>query len=130
SFKKAFAEQGLEPDVVFTARDADIIKTYVRMGMGVGVVAAMAWECQDKNDLVALDAVGLFPRVTTWIGFRRDSVLRGYMVDFASLFAPHLLPELTQRAASLESQAEVDALFEKTPLPLRGGCEDEFGSAA
>ncbi|MDP6437293.1 MAG: HTH-type transcriptional regulator CysB [Gammaproteobacteria bacterium] len=130
SFKKAFAEQGLEPDVVFTARDADIIKTYVRMGMGVGVVAAMAWECQDKDDLVALDAVGLFPRVTTWIGFRRDSVLRGYMVDFASLFAPHLLPELTQRAASLESQAEVDALFDKTSLPLRGGCEDEFGSAA
>jgi len=130
SFKKAFEDQGLEPDVVFTARDADIIKTYVRMGMGVGVVAAMAWECQDKNDLVAIDAAGLFPRVTTWIGFRRDSVLRGYMVDFASLFAPHLLPELTQRAASMESQEEVDTLFDKASLPLRGGCDDEFGSAA
>jgi LysR family transcriptional regulator, cys regulon transcriptional activator len=129
SFKKAFAEKGLEPDVVFTARDADIIKTYVRMGMGVGVVAAMAWECQDKNDLVAIDATGLFPRVTTWIGFRRDSVLRGYMVDFASLFAPHLLPELTQRIASMETQEEVDDLFEKVRLPLRGGCDDEFGTA-
>ncbi len=51
SLKKAFAEQGLEPNVVFTARDADIIKTYVRMGMGVGIVAPMAYECQDQKDL-------------------------------------------------------------------------------
>ncbi len=130
SFKKAFADQDLDPDVVFTARDADIIKTYVRMGMGVGVVAAMAWECQDKNDLVAIDATGLFPRVKTWIGFRRDSVLRGYMVDFAALFAPHLLPELTQQAASMESQSEVDELFQKVSLPLRGGCDDEFGAGS
>ncbi len=129
SFKKAFTDKGLEPDVVFTARDADIIKTYVRMGMGVGVVAAMAWECQDKDDLVALDAEGLFPRVTTWLGYRRDSVLRGYMVDFAELFAPHLLPELTQRAANLETQEEVDLLFADIALPLRGGCDDEFGEA-
>ena len=98
------------------------------MGMGVGVVAAMAWECQDKKDLVAIDAAGLFPRVKTWIGFRRDTVLRGYMVDFASLFAPHLTPELTQQAASLETQEEVDALFAHMRLPLRGGCDDEFGS--
>jgi len=130
SFKNAFGNKGLEPDVVFTARDADIIKTYVRMGMGVGVVAAMAWECQDKNDLVAIDAAGLFPRVKTWIGFRRDTVLRSYMVDFASLFAPHLLPELTQRAASMESQEEVGALFGGMALPLRGGCDDEFGDTA
>ena len=128
SFKQAFANEGLEPDVVFTARDADIIKTYVRMGMGVGVVAAMSWECQDKKDLVALDAAGLFPRVTTWIGFRRDTVLRGYMVEFAALFAPHLSPELTQQAASMETQAEVDDLLGQIELPLRGGCDDEFGS--
>ncbi|MDH5254924.1 MAG: LysR substrate-binding domain-containing protein, partial [Gammaproteobacteria bacterium] len=69
SLKKAFAEQGLEPNVVFTARDADIIKTYVRMGMGVGIVAPMAYECQDQKDLTAISAEGLFPRVTTWLGF-------------------------------------------------------------
>lgn len=130
SFKQAFAAKELDPDVVFTARDADIIKTYVRMGMGVGVVAAMAWECQDKTDLVALDATGLLPRVTTWIGFRRDIVLRGYMVEFAELFAPHLSPELTQQAASLENQADVDGLFVGTSLQLRGGCDGEFGDAA
>ena len=122
SFKRAFADQGLEPRVVFTARDADIIKTYVRMGMGVGVVASMAFEKADERDLVALDAVGLFPRVTTWLGFRRDSVLRGYMADFVSLFAPQLVPELVRRAAEMPTQADVDGLFTSLPLPLRSGC--------
>jgi LysR family cys regulon transcriptional activator len=129
SFKRAFAEHGLEPQVVFTARDADIIKTYVRMGMGVGVVASMAFECADEKDLVPLDAVGLFPRVTTWLGFRRDSVLRGYMVDFISLLAPQLTTELVRKAAALQTQAEVDGLFEGIKLPLRSGC-DQLQTAA
>jgi len=55
--------------------------------------------------------------------------LRGYMVDFAALFAPHLSPELIQRAANDENQAEVDALLKGISLPLRGGCDDEFGAA-
>lgn len=130
SFKKAFAEKGLEPDVVFTARDADIIKTYVRMGMGAGVVASMAYECTDQDDLVALSAEGLFPRVTTWLGFRRDSVLRGYMVDFISLFAPHLKHELTAQAVELETQAEVDELLKNIPLPIKGGCGSNYADAA
>jgi LysR family cys regulon transcriptional activator len=92
------------------------------MGMGVGVVASMAYECADEKDLVALDAVGLFPRVTTWLGFRRDTVLRGYMVDFVALFAPHLNTELVRRVAELPSQAEVDALLRGVKLPLRSGC--------
>ncbi len=124
SLKRAFADQGLEPNVVFTARDADIIKTYVRMGMGVGIVAPMAFECQDKKDLTAISAAKLFPQVTTWLGFRRDAVLRRYMVDFIALFAPHLTPQLTRRTAQLTTQAEVDAQFEEETLPLRGGCDE------
>jgi LysR family transcriptional regulator, cys regulon transcriptional activator len=122
SFKAAFAEKGLEARVVFTARDADIIKTYVRMGMGVGVVASMAYECGDEKDLVALTAAGLFPRVTTWLGFRRDTVLRGYMVDFISLFAPQLAPDITRKASDLPTQAEVDGLFRAFELPVKSGC--------
>lgn len=124
SLKKAFAEHGLEPNVVFTARDADIIKTYVRMGMGVGIVAPMAYECQDQKDLTALSAAALFPRVTTWLGYRRDSVLRRYMVDFIALLAPHLTPQLTRKVAQLSTQAEVDALFDEDALPLLAGCEE------
>lgn len=126
SLKKAFAEQGLEPNVVFTARDADIIKTYVRMGMGVGIVAPMAFECQDQKDLVALPAAGLFPRVTTWLGFRRDSVLRRYMVDFIALLGPHLTSHVMRKVVQLGTQAEVDELFADTDLPLREACAEEI----
>ena len=127
SFKRAFREQGLEPRVVFTARDADIIKTYVRMGMGVGVIASMAFECVDREDLVAIDAHNLFPRVTTWLGFPRDMVLRGYMVDFIHLFAPHYAPRLIRDAARAQSQEEVDNFVRDIPLPLKAGCEQVLG---
>ena len=129
SFKRAFHDEGLEPRVVFTARDADIIKTYVRMGLGVGVIAAMAFECQDSEDLVAIDARALFPEVTTWLGFPRDMVLRGYMVDFIHLLAPHYEVRDIQEVANLNSQQEVSERLGDIVLPLRGGCEDEAGAA-
>jgi LysR family cys regulon transcriptional activator len=115
---------------VFTARDADIIKTYVRMGMGVGVIASMAFECVDREDLVALDASGLFPRVTTWLGFPRDMVLRGYMVDFIHLFAPHFSTRMIRDVAAAPSQVEADELLREVALPIKGGCEQEPAAAA
>jgi LysR family cys regulon transcriptional activator len=130
SLKKAFADQGLEPDVVFTARDADVIKTYVRMGLGVGIVASMAEDCDDKKDLVSLDASGLFPRSTTWIGFRKESVLRRYMLDFIQLFAPHISPEQLEKVRHSRTQEDIDALFGESDLPLRGGCADDITEAA
>ncbi len=130
SLKRAFAEQGLEPDVVFTARDADVIKTYVRMGLGVGIVASMAEDCDDKKDLAAIEAEGLFPRSTTWIGFRKDSVLRRYMLDFVSLFAPHITAEQLQQSRHARSQEDIDKLFMGAQLPIRGGCSDDITEAA
>ena len=130
SFKKAFADEDLEPRVVFTARDADIIKTYVRMDMGVGVIASMAYECQDQKDLKALDAKGLFPEVTTWLGFPKDMVLRSFMVDFIQLFAPHYSKRLINDIAQLETQEEVNALLSDMRLPIRGGCEQDEAAAA
>lgn len=130
SFKRAFADQNLDFRVVFTARDADVIKTYVRMGMGVGVLASMAYECKDQEDLKAIDAKGLFPRITTWLGFPRDRVLRGYMVDFIHLFAPRYSRRTIREAAALESQAQVDELIGDVILPERGGCEDDTAAAA
>jgi LysR family transcriptional regulator, cys regulon transcriptional activator len=128
SFKSAFARQGLTPDVVFTARDADVIKTYVRLGMGVGVVAAMAEEPGDQG-LVALSAAGLFPRVTTWLGFRRETVLRDYMFDFIARFARHLDPWTVRQALEAGGQAQVDALFSEAALPLRGAGGELAGDA-
>ncbi len=130
SLKTAFANEGLEPDVVFTARDADVIKTYVRMGLGVGIVASMAADCDDQKDLIDLDAQGLFPRSTTWIGFRKDIVLRRYMLDFVQLFAPHIKKEQLEQLLQAKSQTELDELFAEAQLPLRGGCKDDVIEAA
>ncbi len=130
SLKRAFEEQGLEPDVVFTARDADVIKTYVRMGLGVGIVASMAADCDDRNDLEVIDAVGLFPRSTTWIGFRKDVVLRRYMSEFVRLFAPHVTAAKLDDVRRARSQQEIDILFDEAELPVRGGCNDGAIEAA
>lgn len=130
SFLKAFAEENLEPQVVFTARDADVIKTYVKMGMGAGVIAPMALQCEELNDLKAISAKGLFPRVTTWLGVPRDRVFRRYMLDFVSLFAPHWPKHLIEQAAAAESQDEVDRLAAEVQLPLKNGCTEGLPQAA
>ncbi len=130
SLKRAFAERGLEPDVVFTARDADVIKTYVRMGLGVGIVASMAEDCDDHKDLTAIDAEGLFPRSTTWIGFRKDIVLRRFMLDFMQLFAPHISADQLEQTRHVHTQADIDKLFQDADLPVRGGCSDSVTEAA
>ena len=124
SLKRAFADEGLEPDVVFTARDADVIKTYVRMGMGVGIVASMAADCADKEDLQVIDAEGLFPRSTTWIGYRKNAVLRRYMFEFLQLVAPHVSSQQLDDIRRATSQEDIDVLFDASELPLRGGCDE------
>ena len=130
SLKRAFAEQDLEPDVVFTARDADVIKTYVRMGLGVGIVASMAADCSDRKDLEVVDAEGLFPRSTTWIGYRKNAVLRRYMVEFLQLFASHITSQQLDDLRRASSQEELDALFAGAELPVKGGCADDITAAA
>jgi LysR family cys regulon transcriptional activator len=86
---QAFAAHGLTPEVVLTAVDADVIKTYVRLGVGVGIVASMAYDPAQDSDLVRLDASHLFANSTTHLGFRRGLYLRPYMRAFIESFAPH-----------------------------------------
>ncbi|XOZ34283.1 HTH-type transcriptional regulator CysB [Halomonadaceae bacterium KBTZ08] len=114
---QAFESQGLTPRVVFTASDADVIKTYVRLGLGVGIVAHMAHDPEADPDLVALDAQHLFEPSTTRIAFRKGTFLRAYMVDFIQRFAPHLSRDLIEAAAQRNSQAELDELFGDMVLP-------------
>lgn len=114
---QAFENQGLTPKVVFTASDADVIKTYVRLGLGVGIVAHMAHDPEVDTDLVALDAQHLFEPSITRIAFRKGTFLRAYMVDFIQRFAPHLSRGLIEAAAQRTSQVELDELFENVVLP-------------
>lgn len=87
---KAFAQRGLAPNVVLTAIDADVIKSYVELGMGVGIVARMAFDPRRDRTLRAIDASHLFETSTTRLGVRAGSWLRGYAYEFIEMFAPQL----------------------------------------
>ena len=119
SLHDAFARADLKPTIALTARDSDVIKTYVRLGLGVGIIADIALEPKDAADLVDIDAAHLFLTHTTWAGFLRDGLLRHYMYDFLQLLAPHLTRRLVDRAIQCRSPQEVEALFANVPLPFR-----------
>jgi len=87
---EAFTGRGLKPNVVLTAIDSDVIKTYVAMGLGVGIIAKMAYDPVADKELGMLDAAHLFASSTTRIGLRKNAWLRGYIYAFIECFAPHL----------------------------------------
>lgn len=90
SVKRVFEARGLFPNIVLTAIDADVIKTYVELGLGIGLLANMAYNAERDRALGMLDASHLFPDSTTYLGVRRDAYLRGYVYDFIHSIAPHL----------------------------------------
>jgi LysR family cys regulon transcriptional activator len=90
SFRDAFAKEGLTPNIAITARDADVIKTYVRKGLGIGIAASMAYDPDLDDDLVAISTHDILPSCTTWLGFREEQYVRSYMYDFIEMVAPHL----------------------------------------
>lgn len=92
SLGQVFSNAGVEPNVVFTAQDPDIIKTYVRKGMGIGILACMAYDEERDTDLVAINVSGLFPSLTTWVGFRKDRFLSEYMYGFLERLVPGSSP--------------------------------------
>jgi LysR family cys regulon transcriptional activator len=130
SLRNIFAENGLEANVVFTARDSDVIKTYVKMGLGVGIVAAMAYEPDDRHSLTAISVNDIFPRSTTWIGIRRNTLLRCYMADFLRLLATHLSEDQIERVARANCQREVDHLTGNAGLAIRNGYNSKMYAAA
>ena len=114
----AFNSKGLTPKVVFTAVDADVIKTYVRLGLGIGIVAGLAYDDDLDEDLVKLDASHLFASSVTSLAFRRGTFLRGFMYDFISELAPHLSRDLVQEALSRVNPADREDLYAHIELPV------------
>ncbi|MCU0870092.1 MAG: HTH-type transcriptional regulator CysB [Burkholderiales bacterium] len=106
---RAFEAEGLVPDIVLTAIDADVIKTYVSLGMGVGIIAHMAFEPDRDTGLRAMDASHLFEPSVTRIGLRRNAYLRGFVHAFVEMFAPHL------------TRAAVETALAAPPAPPRPG---------
>ena len=95
---QSFEAEGLTPNVSLTAIDADVIKTYVELGLGVGIVAYMAFDPERDRGLRAIDASHLFEPSTTHMGIRKNTYLRGYMYDFIEMFAPRLTRKVVDNA--------------------------------
>jgi LysR family cys regulon transcriptional activator len=94
---KAFEKRGLAPNVVLTALDSDVIKTYVELGLGIGIMAEMGFDPKRDRGLHALDASHLFESSTTRLGIKRGAWLRGYAYEFIELFAPRLNKAMVQK---------------------------------
>lgn len=101
---EAFQQAGITPNIALTAIDADVIKTYVELGLGIGILAQMSFIPERDNHLRMLEAAHLFRPSTTRIAIRKNEYLRGYTYDFIELFAPHLSREVVSRAMHLSSQ--------------------------
>ncbi|MBX3705275.1 MAG: CysB family HTH-type transcriptional regulator [Pseudomonadales bacterium] len=99
----AFAAAGLAPDFVLSAMDADVIRTYVELGLGVGILASMAAETTTGAGLRVLSGDNLFGRNTTWIAVSRDTYLRGYAYRFIELCDPSLDEARIRRESSSQS---------------------------
>ncbi|WMY95644.1 MAG: HTH-type transcriptional regulator CysB [Arsenophonus sp.] len=113
-----FKKLGLKAKIIFTATDADVIKTYVRLGLGIGIIANIAVDPEQDQDLVVIDMRDKFSYSTTKIGFHRNSFLRTYMYDFILLFAPHLTSDIIDKAISLRSNEDIEEMFKGITLPM------------
>jgi LysR family cys regulon transcriptional activator len=100
----AFAAKGIDPNVVLTALDSDVIKTYVELGLGVGIIAQMAYDPARDSQFDKLDAAHLFAASTTRLALRRGVYLRGFVYEFITLFAPQF--DRSAIDAALQGKAE------------------------
>lgn len=116
-FDNAFESKNLTPNIIFTASDADTIKAYVRMELGVGIIASLAYDIDTDSDLVSIDASHLFEPTVTKIALKRGVTIRNYMYEFIKLFSPHLTDHLIDQVVKTKSHAEVQLLFSNIDLP-------------
>ncbi len=105
---RAFESRGLAPEVVLTAFDADVIKTYVELGLGVGIMGKMAFDARRDRQLRAIDAAHLFPSSTTRLGIKRGAYLRRFTYDFITLFAPQLSRDVVERSVMGEAGSQYE----------------------
>ncbi len=105
TINQTFAQAGLEPNVVLSAVDSDVIKTYVELDLGIGILASIAFDPERDQHLRAIDTGYLFPEKTTYLAVRRGAYLRGFAFEFITLFAPTLTREVAEPAFKKGSHA-------------------------
>ena len=98
TINQTFAAAGLAPHVVLSAVDSDVIKTYVELDLGIGILAGIAFDEARDQHLRAIDTGYLFPEKTTFLAMRKGAYLRGFAYEFIELFAPSLKRDVVERA--------------------------------
>ena len=114
---QAFKRKGLKPKIALAAGNADVIKSYVRDGLGVGVLADLAYDSTLDSDLVCLDVPEFDDFYPASLGIRRGSYIPGYMYDFIEGFAPHLKRDVVTEVMSLPSPEAVKEYFANFDIP-------------
>lgn len=111
---RAFTKEDLDINVVLMAADAEVIKAYVRTGLGVGICARMAYDKKQDGDLVVLDAGNLFDSSVTSLAIRKNAVLREYVYEFIELFASHLSKSVVDQALKAHNDTSLqDKLYKE-----------------
>jgi len=104
---QAFAKASIVPDIIMTALDADVIKTYVEAGLGIGIIASVAYDPKRDTGLKLLPATGLFARNTSRIAVRHGRYLRGYAYRFIELCSSDLTESVVRSSIAPRSEPEV-----------------------
>ncbi|MDB5867621.1 MAG: Transcriptional regulator CysB [Betaproteobacteria bacterium] len=105
---RSFAERGLKPRIVLSAIDTDVIKAYVERGLGIAIIASLAFDPERDTRLRSRDASHLFESNTVHLGVRRNDYLRSYVLDFIEMFAPALRRERVEKAMRSVAEAPAD----------------------
>ena len=113
-----FKENGFSPEIVFSATDCEVIKSYVRMGLGVGIIAHMAFEEDLDTDLVCLPLEHLIPNSLVNVVFDRNLYFREFIFDFIAFLAPQLSKELILKAQQMKSTNKITGMIAQSEIPI------------
>jgi LysR family cys regulon transcriptional activator len=127
---RTFHHANLEPNVVFTATDSDVIKTYVRLGFGVGIIAEMAKGSEHDDELACIDAHHLFPDSVIKIGFRHSRHISAYQYEFLGMMTPYLDIDTIKQLAVTKALNDRNQVLEKFQTPRYRDIEDKPASSA
>ena len=108
---EVFSQAKVQPNIVFTAADADVIKTYIRLGLGVGIVAKMAYNPAEDSDLTCIDVAHFISSGTAQLCVRSGTFFRAFMLDFIKLCANHLTKSRMEAVMACHNQDELQRVF-------------------
>jgi LysR family cys regulon transcriptional activator len=113
---KAFKQKSLRPQIALATGNADVIKGYVRAGLGVGIIADLAYSDIEDSDLIVISVPELNESYQTSIAIRSGSYIPGYMYEFIEFFAPHLTRDVVDEVMSLSNPEAQKNYFTDTDI--------------